>query len=481
MFDWLWSRFHRRESLRQPSDDDGRQSVRSSEARIRRQTPFEMAVAKMAADPDGGAGRVRAVSLSDFRDSVGDKWPRLADKVAIIADNLIRRHLGAGNCFQRQGEDVWLLAFPNSTADEARRVATVVAQEISRHLLGERCVGGERPLAVAACLQARAALDDDGRVDDCAIRRSLSETEAFVDHLTAAEAVEDPGWQRMPAPVHKNKSAPPWTPLVVRKETSTADKWQAVGPLTADSRLSLLWRPTWVAENEAISAYCARVIRVDATGAAPLEGPQAYPRDDSVSAVSIDRFVLAGALRGLDSALRTGRGGSVIVPMSWESLQAGHRAEFLPLFAELAPDIRDQRLGIEVFRIPDDVSGDNLADVAGFLNGLCGQVLLRLRLSSDLLCRVHELDGAKVGLDLSELRPEERMNDDRLLKTLETLQASADRAGSGCYLWSARRRRVVGGVVSGGFDMVNGPGLMKDVGRPAQVVPAPRQRFALAG
>ncbi|MBX9634456.1 MAG: hypothetical protein K2X44_05685, partial [Magnetospirillum sp.] len=82
-----------------------------------------------------------------------------------------------------------------------------------------------------------------------------------------------------------------------------------------------------------------------------------------------------------------------------------------------------------------------------------------------------------VGLDLSELRPCERMNDQLLLSTLDTLQGEAQHAGLGCYLWSARRRGVVGGVVQNGIEMVNGPGLMKDVGRLAVAVPAPRRRF----
>ena len=55
----------------------------------------------------------------------------------------------------------------------------------------------------------------------------------------------------------------------------------------------------------------------------------------------------------------------------------------------------------------------------------------------------------------------------------------AGHAGARCYLWGARRRRVVGGVVRNGFEMVNGPGLMRDVGAPAGVVSAPRRRFLL--
>ncbi|WP_156520840.1 hypothetical protein [Magnetospirillum moscoviense] len=478
MFHHLWSRLfggagHRKSSSAGAPASDGAGSAKPEKQR--RLSPFEQAVQALAARPDGGAGRVRAVSLGDFREAVGDKWPRLADKVAIIVDNLIRRYIGAGNAWQRHGEDSWLLAFTAIDADEARRIVTLIAQEISRHLLGEGCVGGERPLASAACLSAGKTLSADGRVDGRVVQTALAETHAFVEHLDPNAA--DPGWQRMEAPAHRVVDAQPWTPIVVAKKHLVPSPWQSVGALTGETRLSLLWRPTWVASSEAISAYCARVVRVDGPASPPLEGGQAYPEGDDATAFAIDRFVTANAMRDLKTALAAGRAGTVIVPLCWSSLRLDRRAALLPLFAELQADERQRHLSLEVFRIPDDAEPQAVAEVTRFLQGLCGDVLLRVRVSSDLLCRVDELGGAKVGLDLSELRDEERMNDQRLLQTLESLQCSATQAGAGCYLWSARRRNVVGEVVGSGFDMVNGPGLMKDVGRPAAVVPAPRQRF----
>lgn len=474
---WSWLFGHRTRRAQQAPGAIGSAQTKSRAAY--RPSPFELAVQSLSSMPDGGAGRVRAVSLADFRQTVGDKWARLADKVAIIVDNLIRRHIGPGNAFQRHGEDTWLLAFPTVDADEARRLVTLIAQEISRHLLGEGCIGGERPLAVAACLSSKSALTPEGRVDAAAVAAALSETHAFVEHLDPSGP--DPGWKRMEAPAHKAASGQPWTPIVVARAHDLAQPWQTVGPLSGDTKLSLLWRPTWVAENEAISAYCARVVRIDGTGGAPLEGPQAYPDNDPHSAFEIDRFVTAGAMRDLKAALASGRAASVIVPLSWSSLQLDRRSGLLPLFADLSVEERSKYLSLEVFRIPDDADTALVIELTRFLQGLCGDVLLRVRLSSDLLCRVDELGGAKVGLDLSELRDEERMNDQRLLETLESLQTSASQAGAGCYLWSARRRHVVGEVVGSGFDMVNGPGLMKDVGRPAAVVPAPRNRFVNDG
>lgn len=440
---------------------------------------FDQVLEELRQRPDGGAGRLRALSLADFRQAVGDKWPRLTDKVAMIAEQLIRRRLGAGNLFRRVDDQTWLLLFPRIPPAQARDIAVAIAQDISRHLLGERCVGGERPLAVAAHLNTAEAVDETGRLHAAGIRRAIEQSRALFDHLApcAPAAIAACGVQQdtMP-PRPRHASAIDWTPIIMEHSDAEPDEpWQGIASLPGDSRLSLLWRPTWVADSEAIAAYCARVARLDHPGDPPLEGSMAYPAHDEASALMLDRFVAATAMRDL----RRGgdRGCAVIVPLTWSSLCGDHRGELVAPFADVAAHIRQSRVRVEICRIPDDTDPDSINQVTQALRGLCGGVLLRLRLSSPLLCRVDELEGVEIGLDLSELRANERMADDRLLGVLDMLQDSACQAGLGCYVWSARRRKVVGGVVSGGFHMVNGPGLMKDVVRPAMVMPAPRERF----
>lgn len=439
---------------------------------------FETALARLAAAPDGGAGRLRVVSLADFREAVGAKWPRLSDKVAMIAEAVIRRHIGTGNVFRRQGEDLWLMAFLNGDSAQARDAANAIARDLSHHLLGESCVHGERPLAVAAHVAAAAILGDDGVLDERRVCRAIEDSRSLLeaDGDKAARAV---AWRPLPRPEGPCRPRIDWQVLRRDRPQAVPDEaWSGVPPLPPDARLRLLWRPTWVAEGEAISAYCARVLRFDGDGAEPLEGPLAYPADDPASAARLDRFIAAAALDDLRRAHAAGQRPSVIMPLSWSTL-ARHGAQLLQPFAEIGEAMRRDWVRIEVFRIPDDVSDDELEAVRDLARRLCGEALLRLRLGSPLMERIGELGAVHVGLDLSELRPSERMSDDTLLSALESLHDSAGHAGARCYLWGARRRRVVGGVVRNGFEMVNGPGLMRDVGAPAGVVSAPRRRFLL--
>ncbi|MGE4279172.1 MAG: hypothetical protein AB7G62_06255 [Magnetospirillum sp.] len=434
----------------------------------------------LKARPDRGVGRVRVVSLADFRQVVGDKWPRLVDKVALIVDRLIRSRLGDDNLYRQMDEETWLMLFPNVGSDQARALTVAVVQDISRHLLGEGCISGTRPLALAAHVDAAALAE---AAPDCllsVLRRAVEQARALFDETgndiggTPAEVVDT--YPRQHAHGQPRQPEAEWEPILRRHAHERPDEpWKGVGPIPAEARLSLLWRPTWVAKRQAIAAYCARVARVDHPGDAPLEGSMAYPDDDPATAETIDRFVTAASVRDL---MRAGSAaGSAIIPLSWSSLSGEHRAELAFPFADIPAEIRHQRLKVEICRIPDTVTAEQVRGVVEGLRPLCGEVLLRLRLSSPLLRHVDALGTATIGLDLSELRDDQRMADDRLLDVLDLLQASAERAGLGCYVWSARRRKVVGGVVGGGFDMVNGPGLMRDVARPSVVVPAPKNRF----
>jgi hypothetical protein len=429
----------------------------------------------LTADPGLGT-RLHIISVADFREAVGAKWSRLADKVALIADTLIRRHIGAGNVYSREGDDTYLLLFPALPRDEARRRVTVIASEISHHLLGDGVVGGERPLALIANVALAEVADGAGGVDAAAVRRAVCDAEAFVPHLAAAAGPAEARWEPIEVVRSAGHDEPAWQSIQPVHGTGREGGGD-VGPMPPGALLSLVWRPTWVAEGESISAYTARVMRIDGAGFEPLEGGRAYPEGDAGTALALDRFVVGTAVRHM----RVGNNkASVIIPLSWNSLISEDRMAVIAPFADLAAETRAARVRVEVFHIPDEVSAAEMETVVAAVRSLGCEALLRIRMSSSHGFDAAAAGAAMVGIDLSELAPAERMGDEALLRALESLRGDVGMAGKSCYLWSARRRHVVGRAVRNGFAMVNGPGLMKDVGRPAVVMAAPKDRFNAA-
>ncbi|TAN56765.1 MAG: hypothetical protein EPN20_18280 [Magnetospirillum sp.] len=427
--------------------------------------------------------KLHIVSLVEFREWVGEKWPRLATKVGLIVEQVIRRHVGAGNPFCQDGEDRWIIAFPELSPEEARQRTVAVVEDLGRHLFGEQSGEGQRAVAVATEISVSEAVSDDGELNVIHVQAAIDQSRAFVSSGTVSDSINQ--WKPMERTDPSRREEMAWEVI----EGSHGAKAPAfdpdmVAPLPPAARLSLVWRPTWVASGEAISAYGARVIRIDHEGAEALEGCRAYPPGDVNAALRLDRFVVSTAVRDISAAIRSGDAksnqASAIVPISWASLSSEQRNTVVIPFSELTEDTRNTRLVIEIFGIPDGTTTPELESVVSYVKALCREVLVRTRMSAKRSSLAAEIGVSMVGLDLSELRPDERMDDESLLATLSRVQEATARDGIGCYLWSARRRRVVGGVVQSGFEMVNGPGLMKDIGRPAIVMPAPRSRFIAA-
>lgn len=494
---------------------------------------FRMATEQMLTEDDGAFQvKLHVISLVEFREAVGDKWFKVADKVMMIAEGVINMHIGPGNMFGRQGTDFFVLLFRTVDNGEARRRALIIAQELGTRLVGDQFIGDERPLALAAEVSLEDGLHPDGSLNLAAIHNAVGEIRSIIASQTKGEAPTPRAWMRSgeaeaengtprrhllpsaPAPRPKADTRPPiatapepaakapprdpaWKPLETDRKTPVKDPtWlildvgetkplppeldtEDAGPekLPADARLALIWRPTWVAAGEVIGAYKARVQRVDTLGTTALEGIKAYARDDETGANTLDRFCIANAVRDFRASEAAGNNSTVVIPVHWTTLTAENRMEFLTPFADLTQQARGSRVIMELFGVPADVKPIILGSVIQSAKGLCRDVALRTRLSAPRAAMAADCGAAMIGIDLAELARPERTDDDHLLDALKDFLATAGKARLGAYLWGVRRRKVLVGAVQSGFVMVNGSALMKDIPKPAKVLPAPKARF----
>lgn len=482
--------------------------------------------------------KLHIISLVEFREAIGDKWGKVADKVMLIAEGVIQLHLGAGNVCGRQGQDFFILIFRTCDGFEARERALTIAKELGTRLVGDKVLGADRPLALAAEVSLAEAANADGSLNLWTVQQAIDEIRAIVASDNA-DTIEEPAlrsWMKTrldqepehglrrhmmpsaplpaqaPLPVRASmlpSKAPPLPPqpaprpqpkpppiavsAMIDPSAMASPQWQEINvnaipamdgildaglPLPPDVRLSQLWRPTWVADGEVIGAYRAHIQRRDAVEAAPLEGAQAYT-GGTETAHSLDRFSIGQAMRAFSAAERAGLASTIILPIHWTTLYSSQRMSLLAPLADITQEARAARLTVELFGFPTSVNADDLCAALRVLRPLCRNVAVRTRLSYPHAALAAQSGAALLTLDLSELADHERLDDDRLLHRLYEYLNQAQAAGLGACLWGARRRKVVAGAVLGGFAMVNGPALMKDLAKPAKVVPAPKARFKL--
>lgn len=498
---------------------------------------FRMAARQLRQEEEGAFQiKLHIISLVEFHEAVGTKWARVADKVMMIAEGVINMHLGTGNMFGRQGSDFFVLLFRTCDNAEARRRSITIAQELGTRLVGDQFLGEERPLALAAEISMDDGLNPDGSLNLTAVQGAVSEIRSILVAQTAKNN-GTPSWMRpgtgdQPKPEPRRawtpcapeekaaaNGAPPiaitgetgpkappkdpgWKPLDMERKAAVQDAtWvildmggsakplppgleeteePATEPLPADARLALLWRPTWVAAGEAIGAYQARIQRVDNESKPALEGTQAYPRGDETGANTLDRFCIAGAIRDFRASEAAGNQSAIVLPIHWSTLTAENRMEFLAPFADLTQQSRGARVVIDLFGVPKDVKPTTLGAAIENARQLCREVALRTRLSAPRVALALDCGASMVGIDLSELAQPERTDDIQLLDALRAFAEHAGKARLGTYVWGVRRRKVVTGAVRAGFAMVNGPALMKDIPKPAKVLPAPKARFTMS-
>lgn len=478
---------------------------------------FRLAMEQVLREDQGRFGtKLHVISLVEFREAVGERWNKVSDKVMMIAEGVITKHLGAGNLFCRQGTDFFTLVFRTCSAAEGRVRAHAIAQELGTRLVGDQFQGVERPLALSAEIDLTDAVLPDGTLNQSAIQRAVNEKRSLLAAATSddktkawvppvAEAIaqakaaaglpnavsgdgraprrnDDPGWVTMEAPKRAKDSDAAW--IIVDTGAPPATDMPAPAllpaapPLVDTTRLTLLWRPTWVSQPETIGAYVARLQRQDKPDTVPLDGSLAYPAAEESSILTLDRYCIGNAMRDFRASENAGNGSTVVIPIHWTTLAAENRMEFLAPFADIPQDVRQSRVIIDLFGLPEQLTARQLSEAVAIARPLCKAVALRTRLNDSRTKLAADCGAALIGIDLAQLAIGERADDATLLAGLRHFHAQASGFGLGAYLWGARRRAVVVGAVQGGFAMVNGPALMKDIAKPAKVLPAPKSRFA---
>lgn len=79
---------------------------------------------------------LQLLNLSEIREEVGARWPKVQRLVHLLTETTLYRHLGPDDFFFVCREDVYVVAFPRLTPSEAAATCQKIVDEISRHLFG---------------------------------------------------------------------------------------------------------------------------------------------------------------------------------------------------------------------------------------------------------------------------------------------------------------------------------------------------------
>lgn len=457
-------------------------------------------------------------SLEGFRAAIGPElWERYADNITLIADSSIARAIGKGNAYFQQGEDTWLMLMPTLPQEKAVERAEKITTDIGTKLVGAQFTEVEPPLPAAARISLADALNLDGSLNISAIRKAVATAQAAQDQNAPALSEQNTGKQSDANPARSgtaqgrtfhtgssgSTSGTQEKPKGRRFATTTSRGVGADSARAADIRHSL--KPGSAAANgDAADPDAAANGEADAPP--PSEEPeQAKPDVERIlfrpcwsnTTESIDTFIVYPVTSTREHALRVDTeaqllGNAVevlkrLTPIVQDISKSGLRAKVslqLPLkllagpardtvlsaMAQIPDPIRLLHVRIEVMDMPEVPNHSPLRTLHDILSPRCREVAYQLPSPHADGENLAKLPRSLVGIDLESPGFQGVAFADAA-RTLLALRADT------AFLWGIGSRSGVRAAIKAGINEVGGPGLVKNVSRPAQTIPVPRSQF----
>jgi len=386
------------------------------------------------------SGRVQLISLADFRAAVGDLWEKYKSRILIIVESTIARMIGRGNTFIPQGDDAWLMLFPNFSEEKAQEITDAIAAKIGDKLVGAQFTAHELPLPATSKLDLAVAVNADGSLNMDAVKLAVSRARQAQISTTVKNAAAE----KSAGGIRTHATAP----------TSQSKAGQ----------MKVLFRPAWCAETEAIDSFFFRAF-TDAGANIYIEGGPAV----SDATVSDLTKAAADAFTAMcTSNLRA----KLAMPVPFSKLRGATRSGIQRAVASLAQRDRLLHLRLEVVQIPPAAPADELVAVRELFRPFVREVafLTDLFTPHDQLMA---LDHIILGADISN---EIRRDDDELFQAMLLFRQRAGRRST--YVLGLHSRSHVSHAVNAGISEVGGPGVMDDLKRlPERITPLRRDHL----
>jgi hypothetical protein len=383
-------------------------------------------------EPRTVAGKLHLLDLTGIKERMGARWERTGELVERFFDGAIRRNLGPGDTFVRQGELSYILLLRDLSPEEAKIKCCTICEELSERLFGDQVHSASLRSLVASLVAS--ALPDD------------APTEAFDEFLErdGSETIIRVG----PPPGQNGASG-------------TEKNWE--GEDADSAPLKFKHRPIWdTATNVVISYLCQcdgpAQLSDDMPGIG-LAGPEA-------SQAAIDRAVLRECAASLQSIHRRG---FRLISGATVALETLSYSRFWMQYAE------------ELQKIAPGISRDLIFFVTGIDRGIpnirLAQVLPKLsKHSRGVFCVLNDRGyiGTRfsrtathaIGIDLAP-GSAESLSTNRITE----LSQQAASAGLAAFVFGISSTSLMLHAVANGIRYLEGPVIRQ---------PVPQPRFAFA-
>ncbi len=435
-------------------------------------------------------GQIHVIGLDKLSARLGDRWPKIKDRVYATADRIISGQLTQSDVYVRYSDNEYLLVFANLSAEAARLKCVKLAEEICAFFLGEPDL---RDITVKTAV---------GQVDDRLVFEETKASGVLAGLAESATKIEAPaarvGVPESPPPkparsvsdcyARKSDGTVTTAPFVVprarmpesngivrRRAPSTLrppgdnDLWGIVEQLPAfendggraAAMFSYAYRPIWDIKNKLLSTYRCVPVRLfpgfgRRYGYAALDNAK-----DSFAVARLDLETFKEALCMLDELQRNRFQIFMAVPVQFETL-ANHR--YREVYIEIAhriPDRMRKFLVMDMVEVPDGVPHTRLTEIVMTIKPFCSAVLLRTTLREKALSHFLDLGLHSVGVQVRR----EQLPEAEFIARLGQFVAEAERLRLWTYVYGVKTTTLAKAACAAGVRYLAGD----RIGEPIEV------------
>lgn len=359
------------------------------------QRRFAQLLAQRARIP---VGRINVVTLTDLKNRLGDRWPRLEDQVHQAANRIINSHVSPRDIVAPFSPLEYLVVLSDLPAEAAQLKCATIALEIYRHFLGQEDVED---------VSIRTAVSHDGNelVFDDVTMSSLKER-------VAADVLQDGHGGRVPSSFQLDGETLDWpgAPSFGADDGEEGAAGLAGAPEEAGfdpASVAFIYRPVWDVKREVMSTFlclpCYMLANNDVIYRYDMLGEK---RTDETCAW-IDAVAAHEALVTLDELLRNKFNMFVGIALHFNTLASPRlRPRVLNLFAHVPKRMR-RFLCIEIVGVPGGVPSGRMSQIVGYVKPLAHVLHARVDPDHRALDSLTNIGLHAVGLDIQkDSRPE---------------------------------------------------------------------------
>ena len=411
-------------------------------------------------------GQINVIGLDKLRDKLGNRWPKIKDRIHTAANKIIRSHMSATDVFVQYSESEYLIVFGGISSEAGRLKCVKIAEEISAYCLGS---------PDTAAIKVKTAV---GRVDDQLMFEEMKGPDLVRDLAAAAQRVStgrpdekaiaaspSPLRVRQPGAANTRPAPPaeftaPKLPPNPAVETqgrrsfpkaspvmpTDSDLWQIVDDLPAfdgagrgaDPTVSFAYRPIWDLKSKLASIYqCVPMRLFPGHGRRVGYGVLDSPDPHAIARLDLETFT--EALRMLDELQRNRFQIFISTAVHFETVAT---PKFRDVFMEIGrrvPARMRQFIIFDLVHLPEGVPQIRLAEFVTALVPFGSAVLARVALPCKSIAKYGEIGLHAIGIDLRG----DKTPEIELIPRINQFVAEAERHKLWTYVRSLGRSSMV--------------------------------------